>query len=256
MKLALASDIHTEIQGQRMLELQERVDVLILAGDIGKGVQSVEYAKQFLDKASDIVLVFGNHDYWRASDMVSLIQKTRQYIADNNIKNVHFLENDMVTIDGINFIGATAWTDFTYGGANMFLNMRQAEQFMNDYRFIKFKSGQIYRKLRAEDVQRINFETKNYIFDTLESVDRMKSVVVTHHAPTHLSINPKFLGDEMNHSYTNQWGDLIAYRGPKLWCHGHMHDPSDYMVGDTRVLCNPIGYPGQYDHTQIKVFDF
>jgi hypothetical protein len=27
-----------------------------------------------------------------------------------------------------------------------------------------------------------------------------------------------------------------------VWCHGHMHNSSDYTVGDGRVLCNPRGY--------------
>jgi len=30
----------------------------------------------------------------------------------------------------------------------------------------------------------------------------------------------------------------------KLWTHGHMHDPSDYLVEETRVVCNPRGYVG------------
>jgi len=28
----------------------------------------------------------------------------------------------------------------------------------------------------------------------------------------------------------------------KVWVHGHMHDPVDYMIGETRVLANPRGY--------------
>jgi hypothetical protein len=27
-----------------------------------------------------------------------------------------------------------------------------------------------------------------------------------------------------------------------LWTHGHMHNTSDYLMGDTRVVCNPRGY--------------
>ena len=30
----------------------------------------------------------------------------------------------------------------------------------------------------------------------------------------------------------------------KLWTHGHMHNPFDYMIGDTRIVCNPRGYEG------------
>jgi len=28
----------------------------------------------------------------------------------------------------------------------------------------------------------------------------------------------------------------------KLWTHGHTHEEFDYMVGTTRVVCNPRGY--------------
>jgi hypothetical protein len=28
----------------------------------------------------------------------------------------------------------------------------------------------------------------------------------------------------------------------QLWIHGHMHDPFDYGIGGTRVVCNPRGY--------------
>jgi predicted phosphodiesterase len=28
-----------------------------------------------------------------------------------------------------------------------------------------------------------------------------------------------------------------------VWIHGHTHTPCQYVVGDTRVICNPIGYP-------------
>ena len=32
-------------------------------------------------------------------------------------------------------------------------------------------------------------------------------------------------------------GDRVA-----LWVHGHMHDPFDYEIYGTRVVCNPRGY--------------
>ena len=35
---------------------------------------------------------------------------------------------------------------------------------------------------------------------------------------------------------------------PKLWIHGHMHNRSDYMIGDTRIVCNPRGYAGHDWH--------
>lgn len=253
MIIGLASDIHTEISGQRTLELPCEVDLLLLAGDIGKGVQSIEYCRQFLDKAKNVVIIFGNHDYWRGSSIQKTINQAREYAKKES--QIHFLENDMIEIDGVNIIGSTCWTNFSYGVDSMYLNMLDAENNMNDYRFIKWQTGNHYRRIRADDVLKLNHESKNFIFESLSKVDRMKSIVMTHHAPTQFSIHPQYLGDSLNHCYANMWGNDIAYNGPKLWVHGHIHMHSEYVIGETTILCNPIGYPGQYEDTQIKIFE-
>jgi hypothetical protein len=33
----------------------------------------------------------------------------------------------------------------------------------------------------------------------------------------------------------------------KLWTHGHTHHKFDYMIGETRIVCNPRGYEGYED---------
>ena len=40
-----------------------------------------------------------------------------------------------------------------------------------------------------------------------------------------------------------QIGDAVEQSGAKLWIHGHTHGSRDYMLGQTRVICNPRGYP-------------
>ena len=76
-----------------------------------------------------------------------------------------------------------------------------------------------------------------------------KYVVVGHHAPTHGSVHPRFKHfDLMNGAYYSDLSDFILDRPCiKLWVHGHMHDTFDYMVGSTRVVCNPRGYAGYED---------
>jgi hypothetical protein len=52
----------------------------------------------------------------------------------------------------------------------------------------------------------------------------------------------------MNGGYSSDLESFIIERPQiKLWTHGHTHDPFDYMVGSTRVLCNPRGYEGYED---------
>ena len=40
----------------------------------------------------------------------------------------------------------------------------------------------------------------------------------------------------------------------KLWTHGHTHDVFDYVIGETRIVCNPRGYYG-YEQ-RASDFDF
>jgi hypothetical protein len=64
------------------------------------------------------------------------------------------------------------------------------------------------------------------------------TVVVTHFAPSRLSIHPRFAGSPLNACFTS---DLAAHIGrwqPRLWLHGHTHDSFDYRIGATRVVCN------------------
>ena len=71
-------------------------------------------------------------------------------------------------------------------------------------------------------------------------------VIVTHHAPFPGSIHGDFLGDALNAFFVN---NLDPERFPKarLWIHGHVHTPFDYLISvedhEIRVVCNPLGYP-------------
>ena len=255
MKIGLASDIHTEIgRPVNVLVPEERVDVMILAGDIGKGPQAIQFAHDtFGPHADHIVIIAGNHEYY-GGNFQKVLKTTREYAEQ--FDNIHYLQDSYVDLCGYRFIGSTAWTDFSYGSFGAPLHMRQAEGGMSDYKRIKFNpAGSLYRKIRADDVRQMNYEARQFIFDTLADSDREKCVVVTHHAPCHLSISDQYASHPLNHAYVSTWGDLVAYNGPKVWCHGHIHTPSDYEVGDTRVLCNPIGYPGEDLTTRTKVFE-
>lgn len=36
---------------------------------------------------------------------------------------------------------------------------------------------------------------------------------------------------------------MFSESGARLWIHGHIHAQSDYLIGETRVIANPRGYP-------------
>ena len=89
-------------------------------------------------------------------------------------------------------------------------------------------------------------ETVNYIRTVVETDPLKKYVVVGHHAPSFSSISAQYQGQTiMNGGYASDLSDFILdHPQIKLWTHGHMHQCFDYMIGSTRVVCNPRGYEG------------
>ena len=44
----------------------------------------------------------------------------------------------------------------------------------------------------------------------------------------------------------------------KLWTHGHTHEDFDYMIGSTRIICNPrgyINYESRADYFKLKAIE-
>ena len=71
-------------------------------------------------------------------------------------------------------------------------------------------------------------------------------VVVTHHMPHPRSVALRFAHSALNRYFLHDLSHLVDRGRMKLWVHGHTHDPMDYEVNaDTRVVCNPLGYPGE-----------
>ncbi len=73
-----------------------------------------------------------------------------------------------------------------------------------------------------------------------------KYVVVGHHAPSKASTHPRYQTEVIvNGAYSSRLDQFILDNPQiKLWTHGHTHEDFDYMIGTTRVVCNPRGYDG------------
>jgi len=99
-----------------------------------------------------------------------------------------------------------------------------------------------------------------YIQTIIEGKFDQKFVVVGHHAPSRSSTHPRYAGEQlMNGGYSSSLDEyIIEHPQIKLWTHGHTHEDFDYMVGSTRVICNPRGYDGyeeRADRFQLKVVE-
>jgi hypothetical protein len=158
--------------------------------------------------------------------------------------NVHLLENDCVEIGSLVFLGATLWTDFRLIGDPV-TSGAAAQIGMNDFRRIRLIPT--YRRFMPKDARAFHAQSLEWLAQQIEDARGKKIVVVTHHAPSPQSIPPRFQDDPLNAAFASNLDQFIADCGAALWIHGHVHYHSDYVIGGTRVIANPRGYPTEPD---------
>lgn len=258
MKIALGSDIHLEF-GMPIPE-RDRVlndvdaDVLVLAGDITtaqdakkKDPSVVDFFQRCVDNFEHVIYVMGNHEHYKGT-----FQKTPDRIRDMLPDGVHFLENEMAVINDIPFLGSTLWTSCN---DRDYFTMEKIRTAMSDYRVIKFKEPDgRYRKLVPEDTVIEHERCVKFLKENMTE----GCVVVTHHLPTFMSVNPIYSTNKlMNGGYASNLSEMMLEYNPKVWVHGHTHHPCEYEVGETTVHCNPRGYYGHEvtEGWSLKVFE-
>ncbi len=235
MKLRLLSDIHLEFAP--FTPPVTDADVIILAGDTSPGHHGVRWAlEKFPDKP--VLYLMGNHEFY-GHEIPKLTHKLE---AETDGTNIHVMENKAVEIGEVVFLGCSLWTDFALGN-DPSIGALVAEGAMNDFRRIRWWPG--YSRLRAGNLRRIHADSVLWLRQQFEANAGRKIVVLTHHAPSPRSIPPRFQGDPLNCAFASDLGALVAASNAQLWVHGHIHGQSDYQIGETRVIANPRGYPGE-----------
>lgn len=254
MKLAIASDLHIEF-GDINLKNEHGADVLILAGDIcmlkdldkhsERGDRSRDFFKRVSFQFPRVLYVMGNHEHY-SGDFARGPKQFADFCSAHAITNITLLDKQTVTIDGYEFIGGTLWTDFNDMDT---LTMLHAEQAMNDYRGVKNTNDRVSWKFLPKHALQDHQLMRGYLQTCMDNYRQSgrtdnRVVVITHHAPSAMSIHEKYAHDTMmNGNFHSKMDDFIQSNPQiQLWIHGHTHDPFDYGMGGTRVLCNPRGY--------------
>jgi hypothetical protein len=257
MLIRLASDLHNEFSNFTIPKLEgDSETVLVLAGDICVREYKSSYESFFDDVTSrfkHVLFLCGNHVYYKSS-ILSTERTFRE--LESKYNNFHFLQKGIFEQDGVVFLGATLWTDLKNFDP---IVSYKVENTLNDYKLIRHGTGaEPYKyKFRAMHSFTINQDHKKFIFDNIKKFksEGKKIVVVTHHTPSWQSVPDRFKSDDISYGYSNQYDyDLLDF-GPEYWLHGHTHDSFDYVIGNTRVICNPRGYSKETNGAQNPNFD-
>lgn len=244
MKINVISDLHLDFEDLTL----PGGDVLIISGDACearhlKRDQPDRYWRFFEEECAkyrETVYVMGNHEHYGFK-----FHKTYEHLLTNLPAHVTLLEDQTYTIDDVIFVGATLWTDMNNHDP---LTLYHMTTMMSDYRQITMfnEAGNVYHRLQPEKTVETFCRSRDYIKLVVESDPAKKYVVVTHHSPSKASTHPRYQHDTiMNGAYSSNLTEFILdHPQIRLWTHGHTHDPFDYMIGTTRIVCNPRGYAG------------
>lgn len=275
MKIQVVSDLHLEFNTDLTVD-NAGADVLILSGDIcvaehlhrnppygidvhsnvtdlndvlinnGWYARDARRYREFFNKVSnefDVVFyVMGNHEHYsgRWDRTASVLREALEPFS-----NVYLLDNEWINFNGVRFAGTTLWTDLNKRDP---ITMHAVKDMMSDYRAITIKNtaNGAFHKLRPIDTVEAHERAMEFLKLAYETWQG-KMVVVGHHCPTMYSCHPMYRDQFiMNGAFYSDLLQFIEERDRiKLWTHGHTHRAFDYIAGETRVVCNPYGYPSE-----------
>lgn len=294
MKVGICSDLHLEF-APVVIKNPGDVDVLILSGDIcvendlqiydrrqielgcmsGKSVRYHEFFEQVSNDFKEVIYIAGNHEHYHG-DYAHTLKNLKEKLAYH--KNIRVLDKEVFKIGDYVFVGGTLWTDMNNEDP---ITLQHIKGAMNDFRLVEnsnrdvnYKTFEVNEagqqiptfrtraaKFSPEDAVEDHRKFLQYLKIILQDVAPWETVVVVgHHAPSKLSTHPRYQHEQvMNGGYSSDLSEFILdHPQIKMWTHGHTHETFDYMLGGTRIVCNPRGYEGyeqRADDFELKVVE-
>lgn len=264
MKLQLLSDLHLEAHPHFSPEPAPDADVLVLAGDIGSyqagslivdedfGLARFSPLPQYAGWPTPVVFVPGNHEY-DAQDFDAAHERLRR-TCDR--LGLIWLERESLVLQGVRLLGTTLWSDFDalaehHGITDLPQRLKRRDKAFRAANFYLSKTGGTRHgePFLAAQLREQGLACQAWLREALARPFAGPTVVVTHFAPSLRSADPRYGLSPGTAGFCNAMDDLLPH--VRLWLHGHLHAPSDYLAQGThadgspwscRVVANPLGY--------------
>lgn len=250
--------------------LEEQVDVLIIAGDLGHRNDQNKLLLQYLkEKISRIVLVTGNHCLYLVSDSIGekfnwdSFGREKEMIDFCKSNGIDYLTGDSIEINGFTIAGLGMFWDKSYAEMLSGKELSDSvihemyEEYMNDLRYIAkgtkpipirlpYGGGYLYTKFNEFTY----FEEQKARLDAIKVAD----IMVTHYIPVPYKSMPLEYQKAISTTfYTFDGKSTLDRLRPYVWIFGHTHSPVKEDYNGTLLLCNPYGYPRERINKKIEV---
>ena len=274
MKIQLLSDLHLESNPNFMAQPLPGADLLVLAGDIGSyqngsllssmaisdfglaRFSPLPVAQGGVGWPTPVFFLPGNHEY---DGLDFDVAHSRLREACERLGLI-WLERESVLLQGVRFVGSTLWTDFdalsteqartrdiTLGEQ---LNAREKAFRAANFYLTKnhaFRNGQ---PMLADAVREEGLKSQSWLRQALAEPFDGPTVAVTHFAPSLQSADPRYGVTPGSAGFCNSLDELLPLA--RLWLHGHLHCPVDYVKHGCHVVSNPLGYARKGEQAGFK----
>lgn len=223
-KILVVSDLHAEFwKDDKVLYKLAPADMIVVAGDLGTYPWLASSLQVLCERYDDVVFVPGNHEYYQSS-----FELVDNLLYSLDFPGLHILtaKTGPQVIQGQRFVGDTLW-------------FRRPKNYNPKW----YQLNDFHQIIGIDEVYDRNDRAIEFFEDEVDP----ETIVVSHHFPTPQSIHPLFKSNPLNQYFCCDIEYLIKEETPKMWIHGHTHFSFDYHVGETRIVCNPLGYPNEND---------
>jgi predicted phosphohydrolase len=221
----LLSDLHLDMHKDAGVSFLNSIpvasDILVIPGDVAECASLEATLRFFCARWKDTIFCAGNHEYYSTKAKSDVDKVLTNVKAD--FPNFHWLNKSSVTLGGVTFHGATLW--FPNKPDHYLYRYDVA-----DFQYIPGFEPWVYNEHTAA----VKYFRKNV---------KEGDVLITHHLPSEACVSPRFRGDPLNRFFVGEIDTILRENKPAVSAFGHTHDPIDIKLFDTRVICNPLGYP-------------
>lgn len=231
MKFRIISDLHLESNKFYYEWMGE--DFLLLLGDIHTKNRHMDFLMT-IPQHVKIIMLAGNHEHYH-SDFGEVNKTLKSF--EEFLPNYTYLNNESIDIGDITIFGGTMWTDFElYGHNDKPYVIQDSTRNVADFTYITRND----RLWNADDViEQFNLFNKEFDYWVKQAEGKTK-VCLSHFLPSIQCVDKRFEGSILNGYFASNQENRINL--VDFWFFGHTHASCDFMVNDTRLVCNPHGY--------------
>jgi Icc-related predicted phosphoesterase len=245
MKIQYISDLHLEFQLNASFlninKLIPKADILVMAGDITLFYKNLdkEFYFDYLSKNfKEVYWLPGNHEYYN-SDIIRYHKFQQKAIREN----IHLVNNEVISNEGINLIFTTLWSSIS-GNNELYIKSH-----VSDFSLISYDG----EDFRPNHFNKLYADSKNFLESELSKRQNEKNVIITHHVPTFINYPEEFKRSPLNEAFAVELSELIDKYSPEAWIYGHTHvNTPEFKIGKTRLLTNQLGYVEMEEHKTFR----